>query len=572
MQELAPVSPVSKVPLPISAVLRSLYTNNPFYLVSAGLILYGVHVSFRPEPGQLINPWALMGLLSGYAIILAATAYLIIRWGKVWEDARSIVLVLLLIIVAISVSFDEMINTSPAQGYGLLLFGLGFATAISEALFRGLAVRLPYLFRAPYYAILTLFFVYPLFVSQEVTGLPRATVDLRIYLFSSVAGAAFLTLIPAIRRGAHLVGDNGTPWRWPWFPWTAFAFLAVGIVLRAYGLSLAFSPDDGMESTFGVYYLVPFFLALLVLVLEIGIVEKRETMVNIATWAAPVLVLLSIPMDEGSAPYRDFLELLTDSAASPLYLSVIGLLVFYVYAWIHGVRQAEWGMALALLLACFIGRRTISPRNFDALHWWPLATLAGLEAWQAMIHRSSVRSFVAATCLLAGLSIGLKGTMFTAYNGALPLHLDVAAALAIGLVFHDAFALALRRTCAVLLPLACLIAVDSEQVRILSEAVRLSYLLALTSLAIAYWRLVGDRWFLFAGAVNAACSFLTAAGSLHGTWSRSVGARGFAPLVWGTLTFGLAVLISARKARLFRRLHSTSGEFPDHTDTSGDLK
>jgi hypothetical protein len=553
-----PISPVPKRPSPVTAVLRSLYTNNPFYLVSAGLILYGLHVSFRPEPGQLINPWVLMTVFCGYAIVLAATAYLIIRLGKVWEDARSIVLILLLLIVAISISFDEMINTSPAQGYGLLLFGLGFATAISEALFRGLSLRLSWLFRGPYYAILSLFFVYPLFVSQEVTDLPRAAVDLRIYLFSSVAGCVFLTLIPAIRRGSQLASDNGTPWEWPWFPWTAFAFLALGIVLRSYGLSLAFSPAREMESSFGVYYLVPFFLALLLLVLEIGIVERRDTLTASAVWAAPVLVVLSIPMDGGSVPYRDFLELLTDSAASPLYLSVIGLLLFYAYAWSRGVRSAEWGIGLALLLACVIGRRTVSPTAIETVHWWPLAVLGVLEAWQAIVGRSSVRSFIAATCTLASLSIGLQGTAFTAYDGAIPLHLAFAAALVIGIIFHDPFALFLRRIGAVVLPLACLLAIASEQARSLPEGLLIGYLLTLTGVALGYWRLAGDRWFLFSGGLSAACSLLMGGGSLHGTWLRSVGARGFAPLAWGMLSFGLAILISVRKARLFRRLQNAS--------------
>src|SRR5438046_5002546 len=117
MQNPASIPVVPRGPSPITGILRTLYTNNPFYLISAGLMLYGLHVSFRPADGQLINPWALMASLCGYAVVLAGTAYLIIRAGKVWEDARSIVLVLLLIVIAVSVSFDEMINTSPAQGY-----------------------------------------------------------------------------------------------------------------------------------------------------------------------------------------------------------------------------------------------------------------------------------------------------------------------------------------------------------------------------------------------------------------------------------------------------------------------
>ena len=566
-----PVSgpPVSHGPSLVAVALRSLFTNNPFYIISSGLVLYGLHVSTRPDEGQLVNPWLLMAAYCGYAVVMALTAYLIIRLGKVWEDARSIVLVLLFIIVALSVSFDEMINTSPTQGYGLLLFGLGFATALSEAMFRGLAIRLSWLFRGPYYAILALFFVYPLLVSQEVTELPREIVDLRIYLFSSVAGGLYLTLIPAIRRGAGLVAQNGTPWRRPWFPWTVFAFLAVGVSFRAYGLSLSFSPARGMESTFGVYYLAPLFLALLVLVLEIGIVEKRRMLTACATWVAPGIVLLSIPLDGGSVPYRDFLGLLTDSAASPLYLSLLGLLAFYTYAWSRGVRDGEWGLALALLLACIIGRRTVSPATLETVQWWPLAVLGAIESWQAIIGHSSVRSFVAAMCVLASLSIGLQDTAFTSYNGAIPLHLAVTAALVIGVVFHDSFALAVRKTCAVFLPLACLFAIESEQAKNTSEALRMAYLLALTTLALGYWRLASDRWFLFAGGANAICSVMALGDSLHGTWSRNVGARGFTPLVWGALSFALAVLISARKARLLRRVAAASSDQPADGDPDG---
>ncbi|MGE5192039.1 MAG: hypothetical protein ACM3U2_06010, partial [Deltaproteobacteria bacterium] len=351
MQPATAAVSAPRPPLLFQTVLRSLYTQNPFYLLSAGLILYGLHVSFRPEAGQLINPWALMAALCGYALLLALTAYLIVRLGKVWEDARSLVLVLLLVLLAVSVSFDEIINTSPPHGYGLLLFGLGFSTAVSEALLRGLTLRFPALFRGPYYAILTLFFVYPLFVSPEVTELPAATIDFRILLFSVAAAAIFLFLIPAIRRGASYVSQDGTPWRWPWFPWSAFGFLALGVCLRSYGLSFSFSPARGMESTFGLYYLVPFLLALLVLALEIGIVEKIHAVQNAAVCLAPGLMLLAIPSDGGSAPYGIFLASLVDRAGSPVFFTILGLALFYAWGWLRGMRRSEWGLVAALLLA-----------------------------------------------------------------------------------------------------------------------------------------------------------------------------------------------------------------------------
>ncbi len=547
----APVS-VPRPPLLFQTLVRSLYTHNPFYLLSAFLILYGLHVSFRPEAGQLINPWALMGALCGYALLLALTAFLIVRLGKVWEDARSLVLVLLLVLLAVSVSFDEIVNTSREQGYGLMLCGLGFSTLLSEALLRGLSLRLPALFRGPYYAILALFFVYPLFVSPEVTELPAATIDFRILLFPPAAAVVFLSLIPAIRRGAAYVSQVGTPWRWPWLPWAAFGFLALGVCLRSYSLSFSFSPARGMESTFGLYYLVPFLLALLVLALEIGVVEKIRAVQTIAACLAPGLLLLAIPGDGGSGPYRAFLTALVARAGSPIFFTVLGLALFYAYGWLRGMRGSESGLIAALLVACVVDRRTIDLRSLTFAHWWPLVVLGALQLGLGFRRKSSPRVFAGVLCCVASSSFALRETAYMAHAGVIPVHLTLLATLAIGLAFRDRFALILRRCGAATLPLLCLAAAGWPGATI-SPALRLGYILALTLLTFGYWRLIRDRWFLIAGGVSSASLVLASLSSLQGAWTRSVGARGFQPLVWGGACFALAALISAVKGFRWRR-------------------
>jgi len=55
-----------------------------------------------------------------------------------------------------------------------------------------------------------------------------------LFLFPVFTGGAFLSLIPAIRRGKDYVADNGTPWQWPWFPWTLFGLLAAAACVRSY--------------------------------------------------------------------------------------------------------------------------------------------------------------------------------------------------------------------------------------------------------------------------------------------------------------------------------------------------
>ena len=74
--------------------LAWLYTNNPFYVISAVLMLYGVRTAYgRLEIGS-IDCWIMLGVLAAYTILLAGITVAIVRWGKVWDDARSLFVLL----------------------------------------------------------------------------------------------------------------------------------------------------------------------------------------------------------------------------------------------------------------------------------------------------------------------------------------------------------------------------------------------------------------------------------------------------------------------------------------------
>jgi hypothetical protein len=539
-----------------SGVLRALYTHNPFYLLSACLMLYGLQAVFHPPEGELINPWAMLASLCAYSALVAVTAFLIVHFGKVWEDARSLVLVLLLLFFALSVSFDEIFNTSVNSAYGLLAFGLSFSVLVSEGLCRGLKIRFPFAYRGPYYALLVLLFAYPVFVSGEVTGLESTAIHWRIFLFSPAAGALFLLLIPAIRRGAEIVRENGTPWRWPWFPWTAFAFLAFGVCVRSYVLSVSFSPERGYTSAFGPYFLVPILLPLVVLLLEVGVVEHKPFVRRLALLAAPVLLLFAVPQSGGSDPHRTFLAEFVTSAGSPLFLALLGLLAFYAYAWHRGAATAEFGVTAALGMACVVGPDTIDGRTLMFPAPWPLATLAAIQFFAAVKRGHSARWLAGAVCTIAAATVTWRGTPFTAYGGAVPLHLVLGAALTIGVLGRDPFALMLRRGCAIALPLLGLAALVAPAFMIVPDPVRLGYAAFLTGLCCLVWRVLRDPWFLAAFGANAVSAGGTAMWTLHDLWGRSSAARGFLPLIWGLVCFAVAVLISALKAARAARLRN----------------
>ena len=96
-------APISSVP----SCLKWLYVHNPFYLISVCTLLYGVHVSFTESAG-IADGSLLLKILGAYTLLLVVTGVLIVRFGKVWDDARTILLIAVLLFVSISSSFDRI--------------------------------------------------------------------------------------------------------------------------------------------------------------------------------------------------------------------------------------------------------------------------------------------------------------------------------------------------------------------------------------------------------------------------------------------------------------------------------
>jgi hypothetical protein len=537
-----------------------LYTQNPFYLLSACLVLYGLQMAFGPNEQGWIDPWPLMRALCGYAALLAGTAVLIVRLGKVWEDARSILFILLVFFLAISISFDELINTEGNNAGRLLTWGFCFAAAVSELVIRGLRIRLPLLFRIPYYLILAHFYFYPLWIAPKaVTAVAPESLAWRVFLFGTLAAVVFLSLLPAIRRGQGYVRRNGTPWEWPWFPWAVFGTLAVGVCVRSYLLSLWFDTYRGIETVFAPYYIIPFLGVVFVLLLEVGLVERKPAVVRFVIAAVPVLLILALPLGNGLKTTARFSQTFVETIGSPMWLTLVGLCCFYGYAWCRRVRQAEAGFATTVALTSVIGPQTLGLDTLQSPLVWPLLMVGGIELLLSAARQSSLRSLVGMFCLTAALAISMWDPYYLVARRVIPYHVAMLSILLIGSIFQDRLALVLRVTAAALLTATCLSTFVSlpvfEWVTVpFSEWLRVGYVAALAGLALWYWHVTKESWFFVAGAI---CTFgdsvalsLTTYGSLH----RTLGPKGFAPLLWGTLFFLIAAWISARKAGLTARL------------------
>jgi len=434
--------------------LRRLCSQNPFYLLSVCFVLHSIAHWFHADSGVAFSPWPLLWLTAGYTLLLALTGFVIIRFGKVWDDARSILLILLLLFVELSLIFDESLVRDPVAGRWLLFTGWSFSAVLSEFILLGLRIRLPLLYRIPYHGLLAVLFFYPFLLVSAGPRLPIETVLWRIFLFPSAASLVLLTLIPAIHCTSNYTRNNGTPWLWPWYPWSLFVFLGVCLGFRSYALCQFFDPVLG-ESTqsamnfscaFGVYFLVPLMLAGGLLLLEIGRAEKQEDAVGLAMFVPLLCLYLSIPSTQGSGPYVAFLNLLIHGAGSPVWLTLWAVIAFYALAAVRRIPAAEQCLAIALLVMSRVDQLTTNLWTLAEFHWMPLALLAAFELMLGLVRDNSKQVFVGCCSAIGAFACaGLNNALVpTPLQPALWVGLLVAAVLLVGAAFRDEFAWSLR--------------------------------------------------------------------------------------------------------------------------------
>ena len=442
--------------------LRWLCTSNPFYVISAGLFLAGLRLSFG-DPGQADNAWALIAWLAGYILLLAGTAFLLVRFGNVWDDVRTVLLLIVLMFLATSVTFDEVLVFTPDQGLVCNLIGLLFAVVVSEGLLRGTGLRLPALFRMPYYLILALFFLYPLLLAPLVHQ-PRSDVLMwSLFGFAPAAGLVFLTLIPAIRRGRDVVRANGSPWPWPLYPWTLFGMLALAVPARAFLLCWSLHLVEGGprdQVIFGPYFLVPFGLALGVLFIEFGLQARSGGLLKFALLVPAALTILATVGHRSDPIYEQFLaRFISRLGGTPFYLTVLASLVFYGYAILRRVPLAAEALTAALAALAFVGPRTL---NFDQLIFpqaWPLLALAILQLTLGIWRRSSGHCLLGGLVGVAALALFPGQPALANFRVPILFHVGLIIVLLVGAAFDDPLGRFLRGLGALLVLIGCLVAI-----------------------------------------------------------------------------------------------------------------
>ena len=315
---------------PVVPLWRRLLSNhNPLYLFSAWLVLHGISQAFRGDVGLRWIP-LMTQLLCGYTLAIALAGWLVVRVGKVWEDARMILLVVLLMFTALSTSYDDLCLKDPVAGAIHLGFGYCFSCAITECILFALGMKLPLRYRLPFYLQLAVLFAFPALLGKlSIEGYDPAMAA-GVLLFPVVAGVALLTLMPAAALSPE--SENGTPWPWPFYPWSIFVFVAIASAIRAWMLSVSFSPAAGVAPAFLPYLLCPILLAMIVLALELGLNRKSKTTQLISLLALLAVAALSFPGLRINAPQQILLSLLENALAGPPLLVCGAVVLITMYA------------------------------------------------------------------------------------------------------------------------------------------------------------------------------------------------------------------------------------------------
>jgi hypothetical protein len=533
---------------PARGFVRFLYSSNPFYILSADLVFVGLRMSFGAG-GSASRSGALLVGLAGYTLLMAATACFLIRVGKLWDDLRSLLILVVMMFLAMALCGDETMAADPRRGAVGCAGGFLFAVVVTEAVLRTIRLRLPGWYRAAYYLILAQVFLYPIALSPFLSDPEGPRLQWGLFGFSALAGLVLTSLVPAARAGAAWVAGNGSPWRWPLYPWSLFVVMAAGLSVRCYSLCVSFHYVGGSRTIFGPYFLVPIGLAVSLIWLEIGIVSKRRPVMIAAATVPLLLACLAMTGHRYEAIYMHFLEMfLVTLGGSPAFVTLVAAILFLVYAAARRVPLAWELMAVGLTALAVVGPETIT--LFDTVSPRSLPLLAaGLVLGSVAARRhSSGRAVLAAGLLVAGMSRSQAEVWPNAELVPLAVHLSLFAMLVVSAVFDDWLA-GLTRVCGgfMVLVLGVGSAFHSPWVEVAIPAALASWypLLAIV-LAWTFGFVMRDGMFLAIAAVNLA-AWLTHSGSeIYHQLRRGV--AGLDQIAFGMLFFLIALAISLRKA------------------------
>ncbi|MCA8999092.1 MAG: hypothetical protein KDA80_18975 [Planctomycetaceae bacterium] len=560
-----PFQPTASVPTPPTfwgrPLVRWLYSQNPFYIISALLLLFAVQSAYGELEIGAINAWLMMGVFAGYTSILAFIGVAIIRWGKVWQDARSVLLLVLLMCLALSICADDLFARIESSTSTWLMFsGYLFSAFLSELVLRGARIRFPPLYRWPFHGLIALFFLAPWWCSPAIHPRSPESLEWTIFAFPLIASGLLLTLLPAVKRGSAYIQNNGTPWPWPLYPWSIFFIFFVAIGFRTFALAMTFGPAGPMwislgsgmraisfDTLWGPYFLIPPIFAILVLLVEGSVVTRNMFLAQRVLRSAPLLLVLAVPMSRGPV-FLGFLRKVTDTTGSPLWLVILMLIGLYCWSAFRRIRGAIWGTWAMVFLLTFVGPDSTGFRTLHSPESWPLAVVALGLLTQSVLCSSSKTATLAAIAGTGAVFLAIPEPPWKGFSATLSAHLLWGALTAVGLLARDPFARKLRMLSALFMPFATLLLVLHPQAEIVPIIWKAVYIASMAGLSLILALSFRIKWYLytFISLLSVMAYGIMTLGFRQAV--QQVGMRAMTAFLWSSAALILAVLISAHKA------------------------
>lgn len=354
--------------LDIRKIGQWFWRGNPFYLVSAALALYASTILFDTQDIWMETAVP-VAILAGYTALCAATVTFIVRRGQVWDDARSLLFIILALPLALSASLDDKVIDRPQVSMVWMAGSLAVVGTLIHLVKKGLNISFSRLIEWMAAMLLGLFYCYPFLLSQLLRSyptLPEKAIR-GIACFPVVTALLLLPLLREVRNG-NLRRENGTPWSHI-TEWMFGIFLAA-VLIRTYLFSISFYGGRGvggygqMETGFGLWLLLPLLVFLLLLTIEYALRSGKRHQWLIIAVCGMILMLMTSPMPQidMSRVQRIFFCAVWGPNTSRFLPAWLGIAILWSYlgwrkeriAWIFAAMS--WLMVLEL--SCGIGKMT----------------------------------------------------------------------------------------------------------------------------------------------------------------------------------------------------------------------
>lgn len=497
---------------------------------------------------------ALAGYMTGYAALMALTGVLVVRLAKVWEDARTIYLIVILALLGMSVVFDQLCFQKLKLASLVLGAGFLFSIAIIELTLRASKLRLPFNFRLPCYLIFAAFFGTPLLLASRLSWIEFLG-DLKVAVFPALVSLIFLTLIPAIRSGRSQCESNGSPWIWPYFPWSLFVVLFVAVIFRSNALAISYGPAVETGLFLNPLFFAPLMFVALILLMEIALVENQAGLRIGLLLVSPAVVCLGPLAHE--LPFQvSLVQAIEQSIGSATVIVGWGLVLLLLCFYRRGVGGARIAMSLTMMML------SAPTASSTWLQGYPSAVvlLAAfpflMELSAAIVKRNSVVEWIT-TSLFFGILISCIAHRFDPESALLfGIVAGASSALAVGLFFETVLMKVVRSLVALTLGLAMLTLTWQavfDQVNFVATTL---LTVGMTLISVLYWRLTHRTGWQKLAIWNGALSMVAFVGMFKYEMSHINISDAAWPVIAGSFFFTVGVAITCVKAGAMEKIRS----------------